>query len=186
MHQRRAVVGMAVALWGSLACAQSVKAPDEFIDDGACPFECCTYGRWTTSADVTVFAEPLGDAARMATLAEGVAADATGGHVRTRGVPFVYTRAHDEDQPGDVRMVYTYLGEGIFRTWRAGQWEDAELGFSPYGGTSGARCEQDASCFGRLERALASAWWARVRLPDGRIGWVDGHAGFEGQNACFD
>src|SRR5687768_8100823 len=38
------------------ALAQRPVAPLRI--EGACPFECCTYGDWTTTAETTVYKEP--------------------------------------------------------------------------------------------------------------------------------
>lgn len=167
----------------ALAATAPQTPPVVFVDEGACPFECCTYGTWTTRAPVRAYAADNADAAVIATIPEGTVVQAVTGHVRTRGEPFVVTRAEGDYRPGERIVVYNYLGEGVFRTWRDGRWEEADLGFSVYGGTGGTRCEA-SHCFGHLERELVSKWWVQVRLPDGRHAWVDGHAGFEGQDAC--
>ena len=185
MSRRRLAVHLVLLSPVVAMAGNAPKAPPEvFVDEGACPFECCTYGAWTTRALVRAFASADPDATLVATLPANSRVEALGGHVRTRGVPFVVTRAQADYRPGERLIVYTYLGEGIFRTWREGRWEEADLGFSLHGGTPGERCEASAECFGHLERTLVSTWWVQVRLPDGRLAWVDGHAGFDGQDAC--
>ena len=39
------------------AAAQE-QARKVFVDEGACPFECCGYGRWTTTENVRAFDSP--------------------------------------------------------------------------------------------------------------------------------
>ena len=49
----------------------------------------------------------------------------------------------------------------------------------------GESCPARATCIGRLLRPLREVWWAHVRLPGRRLGWVrDGHEHFAGTDAC--
>ena len=159
-------------------------APQALLDRGACPFECCHYGRWTANRAIAAFAAPRRGSARIAWIAPNTTVEAMDGFVRTLGQPFRVHRAHGDYRPGDTLMVYTYQGEGFFRIWHAGHWRDEDLGFSPYGGSGGTRCADDARCWGTLSAPLRSDWWVRVRLPDARVLWVRGNAGFVGQDAC--
>jgi len=184
---RRGVVLATVAVGASWLASQAAAQtpPEMFVDEGACPFECCTYGTWKASVDIPAYASSDKEAPTIGVIPAGANIEAVTGQVRTRGVPFLVTQAHDDAIPGERFLVYTYQGEGVFRIWRKGQWQEWELGFSPYGGTPGTRCEQvGGGCFGHLERELQSDWWVQVHLPDGGKAWVNGHAGFEGQDAC--
>src|SRR4051812_37933621 len=44
-----------VFLAGSIATAQDIKPPIPYLDRGACPFECCTYRRWTVEANTVIY-----------------------------------------------------------------------------------------------------------------------------------
>lgn len=160
------------------------RPPRVLVDHGACPFECCHYGRWTTSRKVPAYIRPDADSLRLAWIPAGAPVGALDGVVRTVGQPFHVRKPHAGYRRGDTLMVYTYLGEGVFRIWHSGQWREEDLGFSPYGGSPGARCTDDDRCWGALSTPLRSDWWVRVRLPGGRVGWVRGDAGFAGQDAC--
>jgi hypothetical protein len=81
--------------------------------------------------------------------------------------------------------VYTYHGEGSFKVWYHGAMRDEDLGFSPYGGTEGDRCQvSDAGCWGALEEPLKMTWWAKLRAPTGVEGWSIVTENFSGTDAC--
>jgi hypothetical protein len=159
------------------------QAPKVLVDEGACPFECCQYGRWTVTEDTPAFVSPETKHAAL-TIPAGTEVTALTGYVRTVGRPFIVARAHAPYQPGDRLMVYTYHGEGTFTVWHNGRRFTEDLGFSPYGGTGGKRCTDRKYCWGTLSQALESDWWVHVRLANGRTVWVRDAGGFEGQDAC--
>jgi len=165
------------------AVAQQV-APNVLVDEGACPFECCQYGPWTTTKSVPAFSSPSHTAKPAALIAPGTAVTAVTGQVVTQGKKFVVTRAHQQYKPGDVLVVYTYLGEGHFTVWHKGQRFTEHLGFSPYSGSSGEQCTDTKYCWGTLLDKLQSQWWVKVRLHTGQILWVHGDDSFQGQDAC--
>jgi hypothetical protein len=168
--------------FGAGVAAQE-QPPKVFIDEGACPFECCQYGRWTATKATPAFASP---SAKRSTLTIPPRAEVTAltGYVRTVGQPFVVSRSHPPYKPGDKLMVYTYYGEGAFSVWYNGDRFTEDLGFSPYGGTGGERCTDQKYCWGTLSRELKSDWWAQVRLANGKAVWVHAADGFEGQDGC--
>ena len=158
-------------------------APKVLVDEGACPFECCQYGRWTATEDTPAFVSPSAKRAAL-TIPTGTAVTAFTGYVRTEGRPFLVTRPHAPYKPGDTLIVYTYYGEGAFSVWYNGKRFTEDLGFSPYGGTGGTRCTDETYCWGTLSQELQSDWWIHVRLANGKTVWVHEANGFEGQDAC--
>jgi hypothetical protein len=182
MRTQLIAVGLALAALTTAAHAQRA-APNELVDEGACPFECCQYGRWTSTTDIAAFASPGAKRAAL-TIPARTEVTALTGYVRTVGQPFVVRRPHAAYKPGDTLMVYTYYGEGTFAVWHDGKRFEEDLGFSPYGGSSGSRCTDEHDCWGTLLQELKSEWWVHVRLQDGKTTWVRGGDGFEGQDAC--
>ena len=163
-----------VVLAASSAVAQGV-----FIDKGACPGEGCTYGeRWVARSVVELLKAPDSTTPIIATVKSGEAVRTVTGEVHTIPGRFVVYRRHEEFQPGDEVLVYTYLGEGVFRIRHNGQLKETDLDFGPGGGSSGKRCEVQARCWGTLQEELQFTWWVLVRTPAGTEGWVRDTAGF--------
>ncbi len=144
-----------------------------FVDKGACPGEGCAYGEsWITRSNVTLRAEPSRSATIVAKLDAGTRVTTVTGEVHTKPTRFVVHRPHAQFRPGDSVLVYTYLGEGVFRVRHNGRLTEADLGFSPWGGTAGTRCEQSARCWGTLEQELRFEWWVQVRTPGEVLAWT--------------
>jgi len=97
---------------------------------------------------------------------------------------FTVKRKFETYMPGDIIWVYTYQGEGNFKVWKDGKFVELNLAFSPYGGSSGKRCETDKSCAGELEKELESTWWIKIKTPDGTIGWTFESSNFRGNDIC--
>ncbi|WP_412060852.1 hypothetical protein [Rubrivirga sp. IMCC45206] len=142
--------------------------------DGACPFEGCVYGEWTTTAETTVYAVG-GDTTRVAfTVPAGTVLAASGGFALVTRVgqavvvrPAELYQSGAETRPlavGDTLAVLDYEGEGSHRVWI-----DGEIGFSEAGADVGPPGEGPAI---RQTVAPAVQWWARVAAPDGRAGWL--------------
>ena len=158
--------------------------PAKYIDQGACPFECCVYRVWKTKRDTVVYAQPNKNEKVVGLLKAGATVEAFTGEVHSSPVRFVVKKAHAEYKPGDFLWVYTYLGEGHFRVWRNGAMQEEDLGFSPYGGSGGARCENREYCWGELEKKLQFTWWVKVRSREGWEGWSDQPEHFKNKDAC--
>ena len=167
----------------AFGAAAQQHAPRVLVDSGACPFECCRYGRWTSTGTTPAFTSPAATHAAR-TIPAGSTVTAITGYVRTVGRPFVVSRRHGSYKPGDKLMVYTYYGEGEFAVWHRGRRFTEDLGFSPYGGAGGKRCTDRTYCWGTLSRDLSADWWVQVRLDDGKIYWIHDPHAFEGQDAC--
>ena len=142
--------------------------------DGACPFEGCVYGPWTTSAETTVYAASGDTTSAAFTVPAGTMLEASDGFVLlTRLGEAVATEAtelfvtFEESRPvaeGDTVLVLDYEGEGSYRLWH-----DGTLGFSGVGALDGP-VQGDLPL--RQTAAPEAQWWARVTAPDGRAGWL--------------
>ena len=174
---------------GALTGPADAQDPEVYVDEGACPFECCTYRTWVAREAVILHAEADSESVQVGALEPGDTVTAETGHTITVPTPFVLRSAigqhNREFAVGDTLWVLSYQGEGFFKVRFDGEViADFELGFSPQGGSPGTRCENCA--IGQLERELEAVWWARLRLPDGTVGWTNRPFNFDGNDACAD
>lgn len=160
------------------------KPPIIFIDKGACPFECCTYGKWKTEEKVVLYARPDKRSKIIGSVPAKAKVTALTGEVRTVGGRFVVKKQFEKYQPGDVLWLYTYLGEGVFKIWYKGKMYEEKLGFSPYGGSMGSRCEVKELCWGEMDKELDQTWWIKIKTAKGVTGWTTQSENFSGADAC--
>ncbi len=165
--------------------SSDTAAPEVLSDKGACPFECCAYRKWKTERNTTAYTSPDRNSAIIGTFIAGTAVEGLTGEVHVQRSRFVVNKPYSEYRPGDVLWVYTYLGEGFFKVWYQGKMFVEELGFSPYGGSPGKRCEQQPDfCWGELEKELSFVWWVKVKSSDGWEGWSDQPDNFSNKDEC--
>ena len=160
--------------------------PSTFLDRGACPFECCTYRRWTVTKDTVAYDKPEKGARRVGLFKKGSRVRGLTGEVRTtQPGEYVVVKPYEKYKPGDILWVYTPQGEGFYKVWFAGRMLSQELNYmSGSYEQSGIKCDERADCWGKLETELRDDWWVKVRSPAGWIGWTDQTENFHGMDSC--
>lgn len=153
--------------------ASSLPPPSALVRDGACPFECCQYGAWSSDSATVVYrtARDTGDVAF--TLPANTTITAESGTVFvTSLVRVVFDAPMSEEQigvpgvsaltPADTLYLIEPIGEGAFIVWlRGAEVELPGIWESYYPGTTA-----------RMDGKYAREWWVRVHTEDGREGWV--------------
>jgi len=152
--------------------AENPGHPSVFLDVGACPGEGCSYGKWKVQKETVLRARPNIESNVVGKCSVDSEVTALTGEVHTVAGKFTVKKKQGTFVPGDVIWVYTYLGEGYFKVWLNGKFTEQKLGFSPWGGSAGSRCEVERSCWGELEQELNFKWWVQVQNTDGVIGWT--------------
>ena len=167
-----------------------------FVDRGACPFECCHYGRWRANAPTTLRAAADSSSAPIGTLARGTLVRASGEvHVRPglfvprRPIPAYAREANppavvDTFRVGDTLGVFTYIGEGAWKLRRIGAPHANDPLREAMLATPGTGCDQRNECDGVMLRKPVSIWWAQVRTDEGLTGWTTDTKNFDGRDRC--
>lgn len=171
--------------------APPATAPGAEVERGVCPFECCTYGRWSALAELPAYAAEA-DTSRVAfRLQRGEEFTARTGNVHISPVglavardTFTLTPPNDRApirlSPGDTVQVLSPVGEGFFRVRVDGRVVEAE-GF--WAMTRPGRTRP----VGKLLRAPGWSWWVEVENARGETGWLrmDALGGkIRGADAC--
>ncbi len=161
--------------------------PEPYVDAGACPFECCSYGAWTALREAPLVARPDSDevVARVKACEPVVAVT---GEVRLSPVPVEVLRAHRSGDgrsfaPGDRFELLTPVGEGFFRARPIGG--DELFTVDASGILDRAGCEQAPGRCWALRRGEAQrTWWIQIETAEGAIGWSRDAELFDGKDLC--
>jgi hypothetical protein len=175
--RRSVLVALAVTALACASATSSAQAPSFPREaHGACPFECCQYGRWTGRAATVARVRPDRRSAEAFLIGRGESVDALTGVVVTLnpGRARATTTLQHEGvavAAGQEVLVLRPLGEGVFKVWLSGRVFEAQL--LPAGESAL-----------RLLSEPRIVWWVHIRNGHGRIGWTDQADRFDGTDAC--
>jgi len=173
---------MTATILGCLIYAGSAiseeAANDVLVDKGACPFECCTYRTWYVEKETGLVEKPEVHAKIIASVQPGAKVEAITGEVHATAGVFEVEKEFSGYKPGDILRVFTYLGEGRFKTLFDGQMHDEDLDCSPYGAA------EYTSGLGTFKTKPDSVWWILMKTQNGEIGWTNLPDNFSNKDAC--
>jgi hypothetical protein len=167
---------------------EAAKQPAEaYVAKGACPFECCGYGKWQSTAVTTLYDKPFGTDV-VATLGKGEAVTGVTGQVHLKPAP-VLIRWDGSPLipagPGSVVFLLDYHGEGYGGVWANGKVTGTEAS------SVNTQCTfPQQSCWGEFlrpedekwrERAV---WWVQIKTKSGVKGWTKETRHFIGLDRC--
>jgi len=145
-----------------------------FFDWNVCPFEGCTYGKWTAAAAVEVFDTWKPGRKQIATLPAKAVVTGVLGVVITYKPGVIRLNndlAHDDLRRGDTVLTYTYRGEGFSAVWFKGRfYREYDITFTKWPDGSGCL---GTDCAGTYVDLGEKVWWAKVRMRSGVVGWVN-------------
>jgi hypothetical protein len=153
------------------------------IDEGACPFEGCTFGKWTVTKETPLYSSWKEDRTVIGKLTGGeTVVGLTGVHI---------TKKPDKiqvlvDMPklglrrGEIIFRYMFRGEGFADLWAHGEWmQEADCSFITE--ADGDGCARD--CSAKVVENGAKEWWVKVRTNSGQVGWAKAEDNFDGMDA---
>jgi hypothetical protein len=157
--------------------------PVPFESDGACPFECCAYRRWTVEDATGIRSGRDRSAPAAFTVAQGEQVDALTGVVvvsrpgRARAARDVTIEGLGDLRAGDEVSVLHPLGEGYWLVWR-----DGKKGSGQVGEKSVRPGPWDPE-LNPIETPEFT-WWIQIKDARGRTGWTDEPDHFGNKDRC--
>jgi hypothetical protein len=152
------------------------------VDENACPFEGCQFGRWIALRQVELYDTWRSSRKPLRRIQMGDTATAiTGVHVTYKPdqIRIMKPIPGLKLQPGDTMLRYMYCGEGAADIWAKGTWMPcAEIDTTEL---SGFGCRED--CVARVIVNGRKTWWVQIRANHGTVGWAIVTDNFDGTDA---
>ncbi|HEX5234627.1 MAG TPA: hypothetical protein VFW25_04775 [Silvibacterium sp.] len=153
------------------------------IDENACPFEGCQFGKWRAREAVPIYSTWKSDRKVLSTVRQGEGVTALTGVDITFAPGEIEVTAPIASyglKPGDVVFAYQNLGEGFFNAWFKGYWvEDFDGSGVKY--LNGSGCSRNCNAVER--KTGRSEWWVKVKTRNGLVGWTKDGEQFDGKDA---
>lgn len=156
---------------------ENLDIAKDFIAEGACPFECCTYRRWEVTKDTQLYERKSQESAKVVIVNIGDSIQALTGDVHVRPLKLTVVKNHKTHLKGDVIWLLNYFGEGYYAAWKAGEHISVELPFSPYQ-------KSKSLDWAVLEGSYKMDWWVKIKSANGLEGWTNEVGNFTNQDSC--
>jgi hypothetical protein len=162
--------------------AQDPRPPANYADNGACPFECCTYRRWSVTRDTVLYQQRSEKSAVAFRVRKGDHVTGVTGVVITlkpgkaivrRATTIGEGRRQVKLKQGDVLYLLHYMGEGFFKIWFRGKIYENEM---PDLG--------DAKSKIQVLNQPDTVWWMKVKNSRNQVGWSKQNDNFGDIDAC--
>jgi hypothetical protein len=182
----RLLIGtLAVSLSSAAAASDNQEPTLPYFDQGACPFECCTYRVWGATKDTVLRTDARDSAPVVSTVKGGEKVRGLTGVVITAKAGKVVVqkamRLHKEGgkvevslKPGDVIYYLHYVGAGYDKFWFRGQLLVDQTDIRKVGKDE----------WFEVANLPEWTWWAKVQRPNGDIGWTRELRNFSDIDAC--
>ena len=188
---RRAVAEERQARFGARLAelSDSERPPPVYISKGVCPFECCSYGKWSVIEDTVLLASP-DSRDKVGTARSGESVEGVTGDVHLTPIPVAVL--HPVPLPGaggatfeagEIVFLLDYIGEGYRNVWHRGVVHQ----ISTYSEVRDRCVFPSADCWGEYlvpeEQRSEHVWWVKVRQSGGTESWTN-EIHFDGIDGC--
>ncbi|HMF55195.1 MAG TPA: hypothetical protein VK619_02435 [Pyrinomonadaceae bacterium] len=156
--------------------------PNHFEDYGACPFECCTYRRWTVNSATVFYKQRSTSSTVIFRASKGQqVVGLTGVVITLQPGKAIVKKATTLDRTrkvrvkaGDVLYILHYEGEGIYKFWFRGRIYEDYMPSSP----------NESSEYIQMISKPQTVWWVKVKNQIGQVGWSKQTDHFDNVDAC--
>lgn len=153
------------------------------IDENACPFEGCQFGKWTALRSVSLYSTWKPERKVLRRVAKGETVTAlTGINITFEPIEIEVTAPIPEYglKPGDRVFGYMNRGEGVFNAWFNGYWVE-DFDGNGVQDPSGSGCRRN--CQAVVRKQGRAEWWVKVKTKEGVVGWTKDSSSFDGTDA---
>jgi len=175
----------------SVYSGQTPRPPVNYADFGACPFECCTYRRWSVVKDTVLYNSRSEKSSVAFRVRKGEHVIGLTGVVITlkpgkaivrKATTIGMDKRKTQVKPGDVLYLLHYEGEAIYKIWFKGNIYENEMPTAPdmIGKTSAGRKQESIEVLSEPD----TVWWVKVKNSRNQVGWSRQDQNFGDMDAC--
>lgn len=184
----RAVLFLLFIFSSSAYSQNKFKTPK--VMEGVCPFECCTYGKWTAKNEIKVYQNPQDTSISPFTINKGGEFDAITGNVYITEPGLVIAKKSFtifdispewEIKKNDTLFILNYEGEGFYNAFFQGLYSTIPDAY--WIDRNGKKLKETE--LAKQTQKTVTEWWVKIVASNTKPGWIlMKQAKVNGSDAC--